>query len=45
MTVRIRELEDQNFKMEEALKKNAEDFKDLLKEINKQKTIIKDREQ
>lgn len=44
LTIRIRELEDENYQLKDALKKHSQDFKDLLKEIDQQKSTIRDRE-
>lgn len=44
MTQQIKDLQDENFKLQEALKKYGGDFKDLLKEIEKLKKDIKERD-
>eukprot|EP00347_Sterkiella_histriomuscorum_P008547 403344679 len=45
LSLQIKELEEQNYKLQQALKSNSQDYKDLLIEIDKQKSIIIEREQ
>ena len=44
MGQQIKEMQDENFKLQEAIKKYGGDFKDLLKEIDKLKKDIKERD-
>ncbi|CDW84876.1 UNKNOWN [Stylonychia lemnae] len=45
LTIKIRELENENQQLQKALKQNANDFKDLLKEIDQQKKSNIERDQ